>query len=197
MRKRDSWADPRTHPKHAWNQYASQRPPESPKACIWITFNDLWQPPGFSSNDLGNNSIIVSCIPPNRQAPNIMQNNCKIPLDNWQRTFGKQLITNAHLETVQAVWKFPRRYQGNKPQIRDPPGRACRPPRLSTYLPFLINFIFSAFLSLLIFSLSSEPPTPQGRRLPPALPPSETFWDSGLLGSYFEIWPKLQNRSKK
>jgi hypothetical protein len=37
------------------------------------------------------------------------QTQCKIPAENWQRTCGKQIITNAYLETFRDILPFPKR----------------------------------------------------------------------------------------
>ena len=77
---------PGTHPKRAQNQPASQKTPESLKVAFLMHFHRFWDPPGLSFYDFGNNSGIVFCIQPNRQAPNSMQNTCRELANNLRET---------------------------------------------------------------------------------------------------------------
>ena len=45
----------------------------------------------------------------NTQRMQSPQAQCKIPAENWQRTCGKLIIANAHLETLRDILKFQKR----------------------------------------------------------------------------------------
>ena len=83
--------------------------------------NGFGDPFGFNFHDYRNTFGIVLCILPNRQAPNSMQNIRR----ELAKNFGKLVITNVHLETVQGILQFSKRRQLQQTASYKIMGRRC------------------------------------------------------------------------